>query len=136
MATGLNSAKQRVRAWSGTTTHSGETYIPDTYTRTLPSSSSDTESDREGPSKISNTVISGPQQRRPQQYSDPNLGDGQRSSDVLNEGFSTGPAKTITVVNGLTFQSNFDAGNLMKVVPVAELDDTETRTVYQLWTAR
>lgn len=136
MATDLTSAKQRAKAWSNTTAQSGETYVPDTCARTLPSSSSNTESDREGPSKMSNVVIAGAQQWRPQRYSDLNLCEGKKGSGVVNEGFWTGPAKTITVANGLTFRSNFDAGNLMKVVPVTELEGTGTRTVYELWTAR
>lgn len=46
----------------------------------------------------------------------------------------TGPAKTTTVVNGLTFRSNFDSGNLMKVVLPAEQGGVGG--IYQLWTAR
>ncbi|CAM9108280.1 unnamed protein product, partial [Laminaria digitata] len=47
----------------------------------------------------------------------------------------TGPGKTNTVVNGLTFRSDFDSGNLMKVVALpAEQEGADG--VYQLWTAR
>ena len=47
----------------------------------------------------------------------------------------TGPGKTNTVVNGLTFRSDFDSGNLMKVVALST-DQEGADGVYQLWTAR
>lgn len=47
----------------------------------------------------------------------------------------TGPGKTNTVVNGLTFRSDFDSGNLMRVEALpAEQEGADG--VYQLWTAR
>lgn len=53
---------------------------------------------------------------------------------IAEKGCWTGPAKTTTVVNGLTFRSDFDSGNLMRVVLPAELGGVGG--VYQLWTAR
>lgn len=46
----------------------------------------------------------------------------------------TGPGKIRTVVNSLTFRSDFDSGNLMKVILPAEQGGAGG--VYQLWTAR
>lgn len=45
-----------------------------------------------------------------------------------------GPAKTRTLINGLTFRSDFDSGNLMKVLLTTE--HGECGGIYQLWTAR
>lgn len=46
----------------------------------------------------------------------------------------TEPAKIRVVVNLLTFRSDFDSGNLMKVILPAEQGGIGG--VYQLWTAR
>lgn len=46
----------------------------------------------------------------------------------------TGPGKIRTVVNTLTFRSDFDSGNLMKVILPAEQGGAGG--IYQLWTAR
>lgn len=46
----------------------------------------------------------------------------------------TASAKIRVVVNSLTFRSDFDSGNLMKVILPAEQNGVGG--VYQLWTAR
>ncbi|CAM9542163.1 unnamed protein product, partial [Hapterophycus canaliculatus] len=45
-----------------------------------------------------------------------------------------GPGKITTVVNGLTFRSTFDSGNLARVILPAEQGGAGG--IYQLWTAR
>lgn len=53
---------------------------------------------------------------------------------LLDTGCWNGHGKIATVVNGLTFRSNFDSGNLARVILPAEQGGVGG--VYQLWTAR
>lgn len=75
-------------------------------------------------------VLRSPQQLLPRDSHN----ESDHSPKATDKGFWTGPAKITTVVNGLIFRSNFDSGNLVKVVMPAEQGGSGG--VYLLWTAR